>query len=64
MLQHVGKQCPRCLGSMFPERDTYGTTFCCLQCGHEIEMQNGVAVAPEPPLLGYAPRRRRRMPWQ
>lgn len=30
----AGTECPRCLGSMFPENDWFGEYMNCLRCGH------------------------------
>ncbi|MCH7746024.1 MAG: hypothetical protein IIC84_08130 [Chloroflexi bacterium] len=32
------KDCPRCRGDMYTERDIYGTYKECLQCGHMIDL--------------------------
>ena len=36
------KNCPRCHGDLFQERDQYGWYVSCLQCGHHL---NGVEEA-------------------
>ena len=59
MRQQVGKPCPRCGGSMLPERDTYGETLTCLQCAHSVDMVGGKVIQPvSREQIGYARPRR------
>lgn len=43
------KQCPKCSGDLFVERDLYGNALRCLQCGKTLNKTEVVA------LMGRAP---------
>lgn len=62
MPQQVGKQCPRCWGSMLPERDFHGEFLTCLQCGRSVDMMDRQETQPDTSRVGYEARTRRRMP--
>lgn len=38
------RSCPRCLGDLYQERDSFGYFVRCLQCGHEIQLSRGLDV--------------------
>lgn len=41
------KQCPKCSGDLYIDKDMYGTSITCLQCGRRREVTGGIVFQPE-----------------
>ena len=53
------RNCPRCRGSMIPERDWYGEYSTCLSCGYVHEAVSTPPIdLPEDEVNGHRQRRR------
>ena len=43
------KNCPRCHGDLYDNKDSYGSYIDCFQCGHYLSVEEEVTLRSESP---------------